>query len=177
MKYVLVALGLLGLWSPCVWAGIEIGEIPETVALENKQGGRLDGTPWSSAEMRGKVHVLFYVDPDLKDLNNDASEALKSEKFPRDKFQSIAIINMAATWLPNFAVSSALQKKQKRYPTTLYVRDYKKVLVKAWGITDDNSDVLAFDQQGRLIYRKDGKLDSEDIEELIGIVREHLDRE
>jgi predicted transcriptional regulator len=57
------------------------------------------------------------------------------------------------------------------------VRDYKKVLVEAWGIADDNSDVLAFDKQGRLLYRKEGKLDTEDIEELIGIVREHLDGE
>jgi YtfJ family uncharacterized protein len=175
MRYILVALCLL--WAPGAWAEIGIGEIPATVELEDKRGGRLDGAPWSSAEMRGKVHVLFYVDPDLKDLNNDASEALKNEEFPRDKFQSIAIINMAATWLPNFAISSALKKKQKRYPTTLYVRDYKKVLVKAWGIADDNSDVLAFDKQGGLVYRKDGKLDAEDIEELIGIIRKHLEGE
>ncbi len=175
MRYILAALFLLS--TPGAWAEIEIGAIPETVALEEKGGGRLDGTPWSSAEMRGKVHVLFYVDPDLKDLNNEASDALKKEDFPRDRFHSVAVINMAATWLPNFAISSALKKKQERYPTTLYVRDYKKALVKAWGIADDNSDVLAFDQQGRLIYRKDGKLDAEDIEELIGIIRKHLDRE
>ena len=175
MRYILVALGLL--WATGAWAEIEIGEIPETVTLEDKQGGRLDGTSWNSAEMRGKVHVLFYVDPDLKDLNNSAGDALKKEDFPRDEFQSIAIINMAATWLPNFAISSALKKKQKRYPTTLYVRDKKKVLVKAWGIADDNSDVLAFDKLGALVYRKDGKLDAGDIEELIGIIREHLDME
>ena len=175
MRYIFTALCLL--WAPIAWAQIEFGEIPATVVLEGKQGGRLDGTAWSSTEMRGKVHVLFYVDPDFKDLNNDASEALKGEEFPRDHFQSVAIINMAATWLPNFAISSALKKKQKRYPTTLYVRDYKKALVKTWAIADDNSDVLAFDKQGRLVYRKEGKLDSQDIEELIGIIREHLDRE
>ena len=175
MKYIFAALCLL--WAPNAWAEVELGETPATVVLEDKQGGRLDGTAWSSTEMRGKVHVLFYVDPDLKDLNNDASEALKNEKFPRDKFQSVAIINMAATWLPNFAISSALKKKQKRYPNTLYVRDYKKVVVDAWGIADDNSDVLAFDKQGRLLYCKEGKLDAEDIKELIGIIREHLDRE
>ena len=175
MRFLLVVLCLL--WAPDVWAEIEIGKTPATVVLEDKQGGRLDGTPWSSVEMREKVHVLFYVDPDLKDLNNDASEALKKEDFPRDTFQSIAIINMAATWLPNFAISSALKKKQKRYPTTLYVRDYKKVLVETWGIADDNSDVLAFDKQGRLLYLKEGKLGPEDIKELIGIIREHLDRE
>jgi len=153
---------------------VEIGEIPPTVELREKLGGRLDGTLWSSEELRGKVHVLFYVDPDEKDTNNDASEALDKEKFPADRFQSVGIINMAATWLPNFAISSSLKDKQKRYPRTIYVRDYKKVLVNAWKIADDSSNVLAFDKQGRLIFRKDGKLTTEDIQKLIKAIRDHL---
>ena len=44
MRFILVALGLL--WAPNVWAEVEFGEIPATVVLEDKQGGRLDGTPW-----------------------------------------------------------------------------------------------------------------------------------
>ncbi len=153
---------------------IEMGKIPPTVELKEKMGGRLDGTPWTSAELQGKVSVLFYVDPDEKDTNNEASEALNKEKFSEDKYQSFGIINMAATWMPNFAISSALKDKQKRYPKTIYVRDYKKVLVKAWNIADDSSDVLAFDKKGQLIFRKDGKLTVEDIKTLIKVIREHL---
>ncbi len=153
---------------------IEIGEIPPKIELKEKLGGRLDGTPWSSEELRGKVHVLFYVDPDEKDTNNDASEALDREKFPSDKFQSVGIINMAASWLPNFAISSALKDKQKRYPKTIYVRDYKKVLADAWEIADDSSNVLAFDKDGRLIFRKDGKLTAEEIRRLLKVIRDQL---
>ncbi len=153
---------------------IEIGEIPPRVELKEKLGGRLDGTPWRSEELQGKVHVLFYVDPDEKDTNNDASEALDREEFSSDKFQSVGIINMAATWLPNFAISSALKEKQRRYPQTIYVRDYKKVLVNAWKIADDSSNVLAFDKKGRLIFRKDGKLTAEEIQMLIKVIRDHL---
>jgi len=153
---------------------VEIGEIPPKVELKEKLGGRLDGKPWSSEELQGKVYVLFYVDPDEKDTNNDASEALDREKFSSEKFQSVAIINMAATWLPNFAISSSLKEKQKRYPTTIYVRDYKKMLVNAWKLADDSNDVLAFDKQGRLIFRKDGKLTEEEIKMLIGLIRDHL---
>ncbi len=153
---------------------IEMGTFPPKVELKEKVGGRLDGKPWSSEELRGKVHVLFYVDPDEKDTNNDASEALDRENFPRDKFQSLGIINMAATWLPNFAISSALKDKQKRYPQTIYVRDYKKVLVNVWKIADDSSNVLAFDKQGKLIFRKDGKLTPEEIQTLIQAIRDHL---
>ncbi len=160
--------------SPAAWAEVQMGQVPPTVELKEKLGGRLDGTPWSSSEMKGKVHVLFYVDPDKKDLNNEASEALAAEKFPHDKYQSVGIINMAATWLPNFAISSSLEEKQKKYPHTIYVRDYKKVLVKEWNIADDDSDVLAFDREGKLIFRKDGKLNGDDIAQLIKVIRENF---
>lgn len=153
---------------------IEMGQVPPKVELKEKLGGRLDGTAWSSEEMKGKVHVLFYVDPDEKDTNNDASEALDKEKFPSEKFQSVAIINMAATWLPNFAISSSVAEKQKRYPRTIYVRDYKKMLVNAWKIADDSSDVLAFDKEGKLIFRKDGKLAPEEIQKLIKVIKDNL---
>ncbi|MDA8141858.1 MAG: hypothetical protein M0036_24695 [Desulfobacteraceae bacterium] len=158
------------------WAGLEIGKVPTTITLQNKDGGRLDGTPWSSTEFKDKVSVVFYVDPDEKDLNNDASEALKKENFPLDKYKSYGIINMAATWLPNFAISASLEEKQKIYPDTIYVRDYKKVLVHGWGLADDSSDVLAFDKTGNLIFRKDGKLNAEDIKALIQAIRENIDK-
>jgi len=153
---------------------IEIGEIPPKVELKEKLGGRLDERPWSSEELQGKVHVLFYVDPDEKDTNNDASDALDREKFPSDQFQSVGVINMAASWLPNFAISSSLKEKQKRYPRTIYVRDYKKVLVTAWKIADDSSNVYAFDKEGKLIFKKEGKLTAEEIQTLIKAIRDHL---
>ncbi len=94
----------------------EIGEIPPKVELKEKLGGRLDGKPWSSEELQGKVHVLFYVDPDEKDTNNPASEALDKEKFPPDKFQSIGMINMAATWMPNVPLIPLWKKSRNDTP-------------------------------------------------------------
>ena len=158
------------------WADLTIGQVPPVVTLKGDMGGRLDGAPWSSTELKGKVSVLFYVDPDEKDLNNAASEALSAQAFPLDKYKSYGIINMAATWLPNFAISSSLKDKQKKYPNTIYVRDYHKELVKAWGIADDSSDVLAFDKQGDLIFKKNGQLNAEEIQMLIKVIQDHLDQ-
>jgi YtfJ family uncharacterized protein len=172
MKWLFVVLAVVLLNQAA--QAIDMGAIPPKAELKEKLGGRLDGTPWSSEELQGKVSVLFYVDPDEKDTNNEASEALNTEKFPENKYQSFGIINMAATWLPNFAISSALKDKQKRYPKTIYVRDYKRVLVHAWQIADDSSDVLAFDKKGELIFRKDGKLTAAEIQTLIKVIREHL---
>lgn len=175
MKCLWISLCILFLMIQPASASLEMAQVPNPVDLKEKLGGRLDGSPWSSKELIGKVSVIFYVDPDEKDLNNEASEALQREKFPQDKFQSYGIINMDATWLPNVLISSALEEKQKRYPTTIYVRDYDKVLVKAWGIADDNSDVLAFDKKGNLVFKKYGKLTESDIKKLIEVIRAHLD--
>ena len=168
----MVVLGIFAINQAAL--AIEIGEVPPKVELKENLGGRLDGKPWSSEELQGKVNIIFYVDPDESDTNNPASEALAKEKFPAYKFHTFAIINMAATWLPNFAISSRLKGKQERYPTTIYVRDYKKVLVNAWKIADDSSDILAFDKNGKLIFKKDGKLNPVEIQTLIKVVRDNL---
>ena len=99
---------------------------------------------------------------------------MRKEQFPDTQFQSVAVINMAATWLPNFAISSSISKKQKQYPRTIYVRDYQKLLVKEWNMGDDNSDVLAFDREGRLVFRKDGKLTAEEITTLIQLIKGYI---
>ncbi len=153
---------------------IEVGEVPPKLELKEKLGGRLDGKPWSSEELQGKVHVIFYVDPDEKNTNNAASDAIDKEKFPGDKFHSFGIINMAATWMPNFAINIALKEKQDRYPRTTYVRDYKKVLVNTWKIADDNSDVLVFDKKGKLIFKKEGKLNPTEIQKLVKVIQDNL---
>ena len=172
IKIIGIGLGIILLNS--LAQALEIGEVPPKVELKGNLGGRLDGKPWSSEELQGKVHAFFYVDPDEKDTNNPASEAIDKEKFPSDKFHSYGVINMAATWMPNFAISMALKEKQEKYPKTTYLRDYKKVLVKAWKIADDSSDVLVFDKKGKLIFIKEGKLNPVEVQKLIKAIRDNL---
>jgi len=176
MRYLAMMLLAVCVMASPAWAGLEVGQTPKEVELKGDLGGRLDGSPWSSKELKGKVHVIFYADPDEKDLNNDTSEALRKEKFPQEQYQTFGIVNMDATWLPNFAISSAIEDKQKRYPTTIMIRDYDKILVKEWNLADDNSDVLAFDKDGKLIFMKAGKLTPEDIKKLTGLIRKNLDK-
>lgn len=149
---------------------------PPVVEISGDNGGRLDGKAWSSKELKGKVHVLFYVDPDEKDLNNHASEALAKEKFDLKKYSSVAIINMDATWLPNSILEGALEDKQKKYPNTLYVKDLEKVIVKKWDgiVKDDDSNILVFDKAGNLIYKINGKASKDQIKEMIALIKNSL---
>ena len=116
---------------------------------------------------------MFYVDPDEKDLNNEASEALKKAKFPLDVYGSIAVINMDATWLPNFAIENSLLDKQKQYPDTLYLKDFKKILVKKWNFKDDSSNIAIFNQEGKEIFRIMGKASREEIAKMLDIIKEN----
>jgi hypothetical protein len=154
--------------------GPSVGEKPKAITLEKNEGGRVTGEAWTSTEIKGKVFVLFYVDPDFSDLNNPATEALKAEKFTKDVYQSIAVINMGATWLPNFAIDGKLKDKQKAYPDTIYVRDIHKLLVKEWKLADDNSDVVVFDQEGKVLYVHEGKLDAAAIKTMIDTIKAHF---
>ena len=157
-------------------AELPIGEIPPKIVLKGDLGGRIDGTQWSSEELVSrKVFVLFYVDPDESELNNHVSEALKAENYPKEKYGSIGMANMAATWLPNFAINMKLKSKQEQYKSTVYVKDLDKTLVKKWGLSDDNSDVIVFGKDGSVLYSVDGKFTEAQVKEIVKVVWDNLD--
>jgi uncharacterized protein len=155
---------------------VELGQVPPTVQLSGEKGGRVDGTPWSSSEIKGKVYTLMYVDPDAKNMNIPTEKALKAQNFPKDHYGSIAIINMEATWKPNIIINKILKGKQKDYPDTIYVRDMDYYISKAWKLKKNGSyAVLCFDRDGKLIFLKDGKLSPTDTQDLITIIRKALE--
>ena len=172
----LATMIFLMLFPTMVLAELPIGEIPPKVVLKDNLGGRLDGTQWSSEELAfGKVIVLFYVDPDESELNNHVSDALKAENYPKEKYGSIGMANMAATWLPNFAINMKLKSKQEQYKSTVYVKDLEKTLVKKWGLSDDNSDVVVFGKDGSVLYSVDGKFTDAQVKEIVKLVWDNLD--
>ena len=112
-----------------IFAGLQSGQTLPSIEISGESGGLVAGGAWKSQTLVNKVHVLFYVDPDEKESNLKLEEALSDAKFPRENYQSVAIINMAATWLPNFAIASSLESKQKKYPNTIYVKDLTEAIL------------------------------------------------
>lgn len=158
-------------------ATLTLNKVPPEIKLEakNKTGGLVKGGDWSSKDLVGKVSVLFYVARNAESLNDPASDALKKEEFPSEKFQSFAVVNMAASpGIPNFIISSILKGKQEKHPRTVFVEDKKSVLVTEWNLADKNSDVVAFDKEGKVIFSVDGKLTDEQITELVAAVKNEL---
>jgi predicted transcriptional regulator len=170
MKYIMFGL----MFMVVSLTAVEVGKLPTSVIIEGENGGKLDGSAWHSSMLKGKVYTVFYVDPDERDLNNPLADALKARKFDRKKVNSVAIINLAATWIPNMVLESLLKKKQKKFPDTIYVKDKKKVLVDKWELADDNSDILIFNQKGKLIYKKFGQVSAEEIKMIIALIEKTI---
>jgi len=156
-------------------SALTLGKVPKAVTISDENGGLVkDSSAWHSSSIKDKVFVMFYVDPDEKDLNNDFSAALKAKQYDRKNYGSLAIINLAATWKPNFVIESILKSKQKEFPDTIYVKDKNSVLVKEWTIADDNSDILIFSKDGKVIFHKDGKMEESDIKTALKLIEENL---
>ena len=155
-------------------SAVEIGSTLPSITLDGDKGGRVAGGSWASSELTGKVHLVFYVDPDESDTNNALSDAVKKSAPDRSKFASVAIINMAATWKPNFAIQSVLEGKQEKFPNTVYVKDMDKHIIEAWNVADNNNDIILLDKQGKVLFYHEGEVDAEGIKKVLKLIKENM---
>ncbi len=154
---------------------VTVGEKPKEVIIDTDNGGLVKGGAWDSSMLKEKVYVLFYVDPDKKDVNEAFSQALKKKDYrSKGAFGSIAIINMAATWKPNFAINMILKGKQKEFPKTIYVKDNNKILVKEWKLGDDASNIVIFDKNGKVLFYKSGKMGQKEQQKAFQLIEENI---
>ena len=169
MKKIILSL----LVATASWA-LSVGEVPAAVSIDGKNGGLVSGGAWSSSMLKDKVYAVFYVDPDEKDKNEKFADALKASNFDHLKYGSVAIVNLAATWKPNVIIEALLKSKQEKFPNAVYVKDKRKTLVKEWGLADDNSDIMVFAKDGKLLYLKEGKLDQGEIDKVIELIKSNI---
>jgi len=133
--------------------------------------GGLDGEDFDSKSLKGKAFVLFYVSPKHKELNMEASEELKAQKFEGDVFGSVAIIDLKSSWIPNGLIMRAVKAKQEKYPRTTYLKDRKRHMHKILDFEPTGNEIFAFDQDGKEIFRHLGKAEPEKVKELIKVMK------
>lgn len=168
----LVALGCVSSWMAV--AAPQVGKPLPALRLAGDDGGLVTGQAWTSDSMRGKMRVLFYVDPDEKELNEHVGQAIQKANLDKELYGSVAVINMGATWLPNFAVARSLKAKQAQYPRTVYVKDINKSLVARWGLADDGYDVVVLDPVGTVLFYGSGKLSAAQTETVVRLLAEGI---
>lgn len=154
--------------------GLEVDVVPQRLILDQENGGIVDGSAWDSKTIKEKIYILFYIDIDTREMNEPLNKALEKQKFDKTKVGYIAIINLKATWLPNFMIRKLLQEKQKQYPEIIYVMDKNKILVNQWNLADETANVLVFDHNGTLLFQKSGKLSDDEIKQLLQLVENKI---
>ena len=159
--------------SSVLWS-LSLNEIPKEITLEDSNGGLVDGQAWSSSMLKKKVNILFYIDPDEKDMNQKFKERLREENIVKEKLEVSVILNLSATWIPNFAIEKSLEEAQKKDEMITFIKDKKRILVKEWELQDEASSILIFDKEGKLIYQNIGELSSSEIEKIMKLIEESL---
>ena len=152
MKKMLIVVWMVGVGL----FGLELGERLPYIELAKDEGGYLDGRTWSAKEMDAKTNIIFYVDPDLKDLNDDFAKKLHKLKLSSKELKVFVIVNMKASWIPNVIIDTVLEAKQKKFPKARYLKDNAALLVKRWNLKDDAYDIVAIDAEHRVLFSHSG---------------------
>ncbi len=151
---------------------LEVGQSLPALSIAGEHGGNVkDGGTWNSQSMNGTLNFLVYVDPDDSELNDALVNRLHDEKFPEQYFHSVAVINMAATWKPNAIIMSVLRGKQEKFPRTTYVFDKDRYAAQNWNLTPEGYHVLLVDRDGSVLYEKTGKLEKNEIESFVDLIK------
>ena len=175
-RLALTTAALAGLATTATAAPLPLGVKPPPVTIMGEDGAKVaDGSAWTSDSLPGRVWLMIYLDPDKRDSNEAFTEAVKKAELPREKFGSVAIINMAASWLPNSIIASSLKAKQEEYPNTVYVKDLKKVLVDKWKLTDDEYIAIVFDRDGKVAATREGEISAADTKMLVDTLKKLID--
>lgn len=81
-----------------------------------------------------KVLLIQYTDPDVKDINDKLSDAVKAKKFDQSKYQGMGIANCKDTWIPNAGIRMKARQKEKQFVGSIVMLDEDHVLPKALGL-------------------------------------------
>ena len=174
LKKIILTCSLL--LSP-LFAEVDTSKSLEEVTLQGNDGGyyNTDAT-WNSSMLKGKTTMLMYVDPDEK----NKGEVFKStiESFERDldfnKFQIVVILNLKATWKPNVLIESLMKSKLTDYPKRIYVLDKDSILVKRWGLQNDEYNTLVINDKAKVIYSHLGEWKNDEISKINSLIRAEI---
>lgn len=86
-----------------------------------------------------KVLLIQYTDPDVKDINDKLSDAVKAKKFSDKLYQGIGIANCKDTWIPNAGIRMKARQKEKQFAGSVIMLDEDHIVPKALGLGDCNA--------------------------------------
>lgn len=130
--------------------------------------------PWKSTALNGKVRIVHHLAgrSSAKEKNQAVIDAIKAAHFSSAKYQTTTIINSDdAVVGTGLFVKSSAENGKKENPHSQVVLDDKSSVKNAWGLKGKESAIIVLDKNGKVKFVKEGKLDSTEIQSVIGLVK------
>jgi predicted transcriptional regulator len=149
---------------------LKVGEKASNFSLKVSQGKvfTLD-----SPEFQGWVLAVFYIDPDVRDLNRHVEAALlKDQELDRQtSYTGFGITNLKAGRLPNFVYKITIRNQREKTGDVILLDDNYTIL-NLWGLKN-HSDIVVLDKERICRYIYHGKLPPAEVDKLITIIKEY----
>jgi uncharacterized protein len=116
----------------------------------------LNGIPRNIPYLGEKVLILFYVDPDVKEITDPISDALDEKKYPINKFGAVGVVNCKDSWVPNKLITTGTQLKQEKYPESSILLDKNYILSTTWslGMCDNVAKIVIVGKDSEIKFVK-----------------------
>ena len=159
--------------------------IPEYDIKEEKMVYKVDTDishkKWTSSELFGRVGVVYHLAAraGVDDINKPFIDALIAadlpEYLPGSPYKTTTILNTDdALWGTAGIASGRFEKSQKKTTYAIFVNDCSGVAQKTWGLKQKESAVIILDNDGSVLYFKEGKLTEEEINKSVNLIQTKL---
>lgn len=166
-----VILGLL-LALPLPAAALKVGDKVWNAPLKDA-----NDKPARIPDLGKKVLVLFYTDPDVKDLNEPFRDMLKAAKLDKTKYRGMGVANLKDTWKPNFIIRKVIRGKIKKF-NSLILTDPNHTLKISWRLGDCNEKDIAIvvGKDKRVHFIKKTKLTPAEMKSTLKLIKELMEK-
>jgi len=162
------------------WA-LEVGQQVEPVTIDTQGEINYDADQdeytyqkWSSDNLTGKVRAVQHMAgrSSAKKINQGFIDALKAAQFDHDKYQTTTIINLDdAVFGTGLLVKNKAEKSKKKFYWSSIVLDESGNAQQAWQLNPKKSAIIVLNQQGKVLFFKDGKMTSNEIKNTIALIK------
>lgn len=164
---------------------VSVGEPLPKLEIDNKgelilkDKDEVGFQPWSSSTLDTKsaVQIVQYMAarPSAESQIRPFTDKLEETAYPVDLHHVTTVVNLSDVTfgMSSFALSE-LEKNKRKYNMSTLVGDWKGEGLKQWGFEAKSSALIILDDQGKVLFVKDGKLNKQEIDQAIALIGEEV---
>ncbi len=156
------------------WCGLQVQAQSLPRKVKNLNLVDLNGNPTMLPMWGEKNLMIFYVDPDHHNQNQEFTEEMeRNHRAAGDNLYGFGIINLKDSWYPvsDNMVRSMARKRTEKNGATI-ISDPDRTVSTLWGLGDCNNQfvLMIVSREGELVYVHKGEYDEADKEEFYRFV-------